>query len=267
MTGYPGHYSLIQYCPDASRAEAANVGVLLFCPALRFIQVRTAHGNDRVRRFFRGSAVDLDRLNVTKLAIERRVGIQASDFISIDDLERFIATRANDIVLTPPRSIKVTDPKLDLEALFSELVGGRQSAPTQKIPVPELEEPFLQLHREGRASVKVRVEVPLLGKMLTAPYAYRNGVLNLVKPEVLPGSEEQALRRASPLAMQGSLLLRHPGEEGINRRLVIVSGARQGNRERSEDAVAPLFKEFGVRFVRAAEIGGFLAEVQREAHA
>ena len=29
-----GYYSAIQYCPDRSRMEAANVGVMLLCPQI-----------------------------------------------------------------------------------------------------------------------------------------------------------------------------------------------------------------------------------------
>lgn len=36
-----GYYSIIQYCPDLSRFEAANVGVLLFCPERAFLKALT----------------------------------------------------------------------------------------------------------------------------------------------------------------------------------------------------------------------------------
>ena len=36
-----GYYSLIQYCPDLGRLEAANVGVLLFCPERGFLKFST----------------------------------------------------------------------------------------------------------------------------------------------------------------------------------------------------------------------------------
>ena len=36
-----GYYSVIQYCPDRSRLEAANVGVLLFVPAGGYLRART----------------------------------------------------------------------------------------------------------------------------------------------------------------------------------------------------------------------------------
>ena len=57
-----GYYSIIQYCPDLSRLEAANIGVLLFCPEVRFIRAKTSAGNDRIRRFFGTDILDKERL-------------------------------------------------------------------------------------------------------------------------------------------------------------------------------------------------------------
>ena len=37
MNSKRGYYSLIQFCPEPSRAEAVNLGVLLFCPEAGFI--------------------------------------------------------------------------------------------------------------------------------------------------------------------------------------------------------------------------------------
>ena len=33
-----GYYCIIQYCPDLGRLEAANIGVLLFCPDRGFLK-------------------------------------------------------------------------------------------------------------------------------------------------------------------------------------------------------------------------------------
>src|SRR5438046_2093048 len=118
MNPVKGYYSLIQYCPDLSRLEAANVGVLLFCPEPHFIDARTASSNQRVRRFFGSDDRDWDRINEAKAAIEDRLKAEGEHFRTLEDLERFIGTRANEIQLTPPRPIKVFNPAQDLEALF-----------------------------------------------------------------------------------------------------------------------------------------------------
>jgi hypothetical protein len=58
VTPAKGYYSIIQHCPHLGRFEAANVGVLLFCPERHFLQAITARNNSRVIRFF-GSEVSI----------------------------------------------------------------------------------------------------------------------------------------------------------------------------------------------------------------
>lgn len=47
-----GYYSILQFVPDLERSEGANIGVVLFCPDKRFLDVKVSHNNDHVRHFF-----------------------------------------------------------------------------------------------------------------------------------------------------------------------------------------------------------------------
>src|SRR5437867_7804765 len=102
MSTAKGYYSILRYIPDLERGEGANIGVVLFCPDLRFLRVRTARGNDRVRRFFRSSDLDLRRINAFKEAFEERVSSEADRFQTVEDFRMFIDTRANQLCLSEP---------------------------------------------------------------------------------------------------------------------------------------------------------------------
>jgi len=106
-----GYYSLIQYCPDLSRLEAANIGVLLFCPDRSFLMARTAHDNQRIRHFFGSEDHDWAQINSFKKGIEERLEVEHSSISSVDDLEHFIQLRANQIQITAPRPMRVRDPE------------------------------------------------------------------------------------------------------------------------------------------------------------
>jgi hypothetical protein len=123
MSPITGYYSLIQYCPDAAREEAANVGVVLFCPETGFLEARTASGNDRIRRFFQPVDPDWERIKAMKLSIERRLRVDRDQFRDLAALERFAATRANAMRLTKPKAVAVEDPAAELNRLFERLVG------------------------------------------------------------------------------------------------------------------------------------------------
>jgi hypothetical protein len=106
-----GYYSLIQYCPDLSRLEAANIGVLLFCPEKLFLQARTVRGNKRIQHFFGRQRHDWDRIDSFKLGLEERLAAENGDIKTLDALERFIALRANELQISLPRPMRVEDLK------------------------------------------------------------------------------------------------------------------------------------------------------------
>src|SRR5262245_33328935 len=134
-----GYYSLIQFCPDPARAEVANLGVVLFCPDLGFLDVRMAPDNDRVRQFFGDGSFDDWALNSGKQALCARLRADREDFRTVADLERFAQTRANELILTSPRPVKVVDPECDLATLYRDLVQVRQCQEENREHIANLE--------------------------------------------------------------------------------------------------------------------------------
>ncbi len=127
MPDIRGYYSLIQFCPDLSRMETANLGVALYCPDGGFLDARVRSSNDGARRLIRGKRLDMGRLNAAKAAIKARLVNEGKWFSSPEDFRRFAASCANDLLMTEPRPLKTADPAVELETLFTDLVGARRS--------------------------------------------------------------------------------------------------------------------------------------------
>ena len=117
-----GYFSLIQYSPDPSRREAANIGVVLFCPEERFLKVRMSQDNARVRQFFQCNAPGDAHLDAMKASFVAQLEASASNLRTVEDLATFAETLANSIVMTPPRWVKVVAPDQTLAESFEELV-------------------------------------------------------------------------------------------------------------------------------------------------
>ncbi len=267
MNASKGYYCVIQFCPDPSRAEAANIGVLLFCPERRFISARTAGRNTRVRQFFGPDSFDRQQLDAAKRAIEERLQVERDQFRSLDDLERFIDTRANEIIITPPRLIRVVDPERELADLFDELVGGPARREPRQPEIPELDQALRAPRLRARILFDQRVEVPVLGRAINVPYAYRNGRLNLVKPQNFSAEERPATLAAIRLAVEGDLLQRYPEPSGTERRLIVVSAfAGNGDMTPLRNRVAAILGEYSVRTVPCDAVRAFVDEVEQQAH-
>lgn len=116
-----GYYSILQYIPNLERAEGVNIGVILFCPESKNIRIKISPTNDRVRRFF-GDGVDLEHLDLFKVAFEERFQAASEKIVSLEDFRHFINTRGNQLQLTTPRFVKVFDFNEEITSLYNLLV-------------------------------------------------------------------------------------------------------------------------------------------------
>jgi hypothetical protein len=262
MTPSKGYYSLIQYCPDLGRLEAANVGVLLFRPEPHFLQARTSRNNRRIIRFFGSEGHDWVRINAFKKGLEDRIAIEGAEIKSLEQLERFIAQRANLLQITPPRPMKVIDAEKELAALFREFLGesaGKSSTRTlrrylaEKLSKPEIE-------RKIRKDIRVRV--PVLDKEVEIPFGFQNGRFNLINPVRFEAANpEQSVITACKYAVEGRSLYDSPHPQLGPLQLVIVGRFRPKDQE-SPVRVKRVFEENGVKLFRTSEMPQLVEEIR-----
>jgi hypothetical protein len=257
-----GYYSLIQYCPDLSRLEAANIGVLLFCPEKLFLQARTVRGNKRIQRFFGKEGHDWDRIDSFKLGLEERLAAENGDIENLDDLERFIALRANELQLTPPRPMRVEDPKKELEALFQELVGGQHRKQKRTSFKQFLDEKLKTPTLQKKLKMDVLVKVPVLNRHIHVPYGFQNGRFNLIQPARFRGeTQTQAETTACKYAIEGRSLFEHADRKLGDLQLIVVGefGTRPDDKKVS---VERILKENKVRLYSANELDSLVDEIR-----
>lgn len=113
---------MIQYGPDPGRAESVNVGVLLFCPTTGFLESRFSESDARAIKFFRLDAHGAERLQQMKVNLAERLRAHREMLLDEQALTHFIATRANKLMLTPLRNLRLSDPDRDLDRLFYDYV-------------------------------------------------------------------------------------------------------------------------------------------------
>jgi hypothetical protein len=265
-----GFYSVVQYCPARSRAEAVNVGLVLLCVEPHALRVRMTSNHDRVRRLFAVARPELKNLKVSTSGLKSRIEHDADDFRTSEDLSAFAASRANDLRLTEPRLAILENFDNDFDRLFFELVEDHPTAalaeqsPAEVLP-PKLGEVFYRLQRERKIWKPGTIIVPVYKRKIDIPYAYKNGTVNLVKPHVFPATK-RAETQAAELAVKGDLIQKHP-IEGQRQQLIVVSTQETPGQAREiNEHVEPLFKEYGVRLIRPHDADAFAIEVEGSAH-
>lgn len=211
---FKGYYSILQYVPNLERGEAANIGVLLFCPEIEYLDIVMDHNNDNIRRLFPkdfASKPDLRRINAFKSAFSERILQERAVIKKVKDFIHFIETRANQFVLTPPRTASVAQPEHELQELFQRLV----EFSSEMFRIPEAQLPQIEIRFQFDSLLKLRgiehrierdheVSLKYFGKT-KFPYAYRNGRMNVIQTAAITKKTKDG--SICKLAVEGRELL------------------------------------------------------------
>jgi len=263
-----GLYSIIQYCPDATRGELVNVGLVLALGDLQRIEARTALNHDRVRRLFEVRGQELKNLQETESSLVARIQRAGPELSKFEALAQFARLRVNDLRMTAPRSIDLSDFDVDFERLFSELVnppGHRQTSESRlRLRLSSLFRRFLD-HPDVLRNP--RIAVPVIGRTMELDYSYKSGSRRFVKVQSL--AENRAAGEALRVLTEWDLIKKHPTDETSGSSLVVpLPLARDSQQDDERDRLAKLFGEYGVQTFFEEELDSFERQVERDlAHA
>lgn len=264
MGANKGYYSLIQYCPDRSRMETANLGVLLFCPELNFLKVMNTSSVKRIKSFFKEQNFNPKALISAVNSVESRLNLIAGKNGGIDEVNDFIGKRANEIILTSLRPVKVREPQETLSRLYAELVQTDRPEKKEKNDTfRKVRNIFNSPDLQGKVRFNLHIPVPLMENKLKIPYAFQNGSLNLVKTEKFPLQKGHAVNKAKNLIIPADLIQKHEDESGLKRRVIVIPNSLETD---VLSCLSPLFNEYSIRFILPDELGDFAESVRREAH-
>lgn len=259
-----GYYSLIQYCPDLSRQEAVNVGVVLFCPETNYLDLQLSPSLARVRKLFGKGSCDSTQFRIVQSSIEARLKAARSQFRTVTDLEHFAAIQGNSIQLTPPRRVLVDKPAGELQRLFERLVGSPPRR--EKVDVgTTLEREFAAPAYGAIIQRKVQVVAPVIRRAVTIPYGYKNGRFNLIRPvRFNADSPSELLQKVGGCALEGDELFHHPSDQFGDLQLIVVG---QFSRERAAvvEDIRELFARRNTRLYRLEESARLFEEIRTTA--
>lgn len=259
MKPHKGWFSIVQFCPDPNRLESANIGVLLFCPELDFLNVQLASDNRRITKFFGSKEIDLALINSFKKGLADRLRQEQTQIVSHEQLLDFADRRANLIRISPPRSIRVTKPEVQLGQLFAELVG--ESARHKVNVRDQLAESFDRPSLQSKLHKSVPpITVPIDGRELHVPYAFQNGRFNLIQP--VPFLSENPLQTAYRYAVEGDSIYRTEHDEFGKLRLMVV-GSFRSKGDQNKQIIRRVLKKHHVPLYAMDEIEKLIQEIQQ----
>ena len=263
-----GYYSLIQYCPDRARLEAANIGVLLFCPERKYLRARLAPTNKRIDRFFGAEAGDLKQINAMKGLLTHRLEAEAQIIPDVAGLKHFAALLANEIIITEPRALLVEEPEVELAQLYEDMVGRfiRKEPAQERVLLHKLRDSLETPRLKLLLQRDLEIQVPVVGSLMKVPYAWQNGRLNLIEAhEFNQHREQDIIRDVLTKAAQGHLIYQHPDPEAGERQLVVVASfGREAEAHRNR--VAEVLADHNVMFVPDSALMELEENIAQTAH-
>jgi hypothetical protein len=235
----------------------------LFSPKHCFLKARTLRDNRRIIQFFGREGHDWVRINSYKKAIEERLQVENGTIRSLDDLERFIAKRANRIQITPPRPMRVQEPEKDLDELFKELLATEGQRPERTNLRKYLRQQFARAGVQKKIRTDITVVVPSFNnKTVEIPYGYQNGRFNLIQPARFQSTDtDNAIATACKYAVEGRSLFDNRDPELGDLQLVVV-GEFPPTKVESRKVVGTILQEHQVKFFTLAEVDRLIADIR-----
>ena len=264
MNVHRGYYSILQFCPEPARFEAANIGVALLCPDQHFFRAKIGSGNQRVTRFFDRSQYDIERLNAYKHGLIERLN-RGEEVCDRESFAQFAAMQVNAIVMTQPQFCRVEqEAEAALDKLFDELVGETKRKRRKGGLKQRLRKAFQDAGvLDSLVQENVEIKVPAFGRTQKFPFAWRNGVVNLVDPVQFTAADPTCLEQtACRHAIEGQSLRRHP-DKRLGQCELNVIGQFQAEDQHGRDIVNRIFGESEVELIEASSIQSYVEKIQK----
>ena len=122
-------YAVIRVVPRVERGEMINVGVILSCPDVSFLEARIELDEARLLAF--DPTLDLDevRTHLDSIPVTCRGGVEAGPIGALPQRARFhwlVAPRSTIIQMSPVHTGRTDDPVAALERLLERMVRTQQ---------------------------------------------------------------------------------------------------------------------------------------------
>lgn len=262
-----GYYSIVQFCPNPARAEAANVGVVLVDAKTGAVHSLLSPTNEHAKRVFGKGHQALATLDMGKRMLVERLRTTVPPDVTHSLLRELVAREGNALALTAPRPLVFDDAEVQTRALFDELVGDlsetghplEQRAGRSRV-IPEVRKLGKTLEKDNvPVRVKPHLHIPNLDRELSGDFMYRNGAMNVVRGQVFWSHHFE--KTCEDLVTKGLLLFNTP-IDGRAHRLILVCDFEEPALAARADGI---FGPAQVELIAKSDLAAFEQKVRAEA--
>jgi hypothetical protein len=132
---YTYDYAIIRVVPRVERGEMINVGVILSCPDVDFLEARIEVDAARLQALDASLDVETTRANLDMIPRVCRGGAEAGPIGELPQRSRFhwlVSPRSTVIQLSPVHTGRTGNPSATLDHLLDKMVRARKSGEVEK---------------------------------------------------------------------------------------------------------------------------------------
>jgi hypothetical protein len=125
---YTYDYAIIRVVPRVERGEMINVGVILSCPDIQFLDARVELDESRLLALDETLDLEATRANLATIPMVCRGGPESGPVGALPQRSRFhwlVSPRSTIIQMSPVHTGRTSDPEAALERLLDTMVRGR----------------------------------------------------------------------------------------------------------------------------------------------
>jgi hypothetical protein len=118
-------YAIVRVVPRVERGEMINVGVVLSCPGVDFLDARVEVDEARLQALDETLDIDAIREHLASIPLICRGGAEAGPIGSLPQRSRFhwlVSPRSTIIQMSPVHTGRTTDPAAALQRLMERMV-------------------------------------------------------------------------------------------------------------------------------------------------
>lgn len=262
-----GYYSIVQFCPSAARAEAANVGVVLVDAKTGAVHSLLSPTNAHAKWVFGKHHEALPMLDMGKRMLVERLRSSISPEVTQPVLRELMAREGNALALTAPRPLVFEDAEQQVRTLYEELVGD-PIEPDRVVEhrvgrsrvIPEVRQLGKSLAKDQvPVQLKPHLHIPDLDRDLSGDFMYRNGAMNVVRGQVF--WSHQFEKTCADLVTKGLILAERPIEQRQHRLVLVCEFEEPALAHRA----AGIFQPAHVELIPKSDLATFEKRVRAEA--
>jgi hypothetical protein len=131
----------------------------------------------------------------------------------------------------------------------------------------KIDQLFSRPSLKERIETRKKISLPFIEKTIEFPYAYRNGMLNLIQHPLFSLGNDLWYKKAFELAGEGYSIQKQVGSDNLARKVIIIPLIENASTiQKAENTIHDIFMDHNITVIEPSKVETYVDQVEMEAH-